>query len=218
MPVDPFARICGNLLGRIEQLKAENAQLRARSRSRLLITGGSGYLGQWLLQTFAKSEDLTVAYTFSSNPLTGPLSSQLESFRVDLSNEEEDELQQCLLAFQPHIIIHCAAMSSPGACEKDPERAMQVNSPPGFLPALAALRTSPLVIYISTDQVFDGKSPPYRETDKPNPINAYARSKRALEVSVLCLVTNVSNTPISGVIAFAGGVSAEVAGICGFAK
>ena len=33
------------------------------------------------------------------------------------------------------------------------------------------------VIYISTDYVFDGTSPPYKDTDKPNPVNVYGELK-----------------------------------------
>jgi dTDP-4-dehydrorhamnose reductase len=34
------------------------------------------------------------------------------------------------------------------------------------------------MLYISTNEVFDGdKGEPYLETDEPNPINAYGRSK-----------------------------------------
>ena len=33
------------------------------------------------------------------------------------------------------------------------------------------------MIYISTDYVFDGKNPPYDESDDPNPLNFYGKSK-----------------------------------------
>lgn len=42
----------------------------------------------------------------------------------------------------------------------------------GFLASVGAS-----VIYISTDYVFDGKNPPYKETDTPNPLNKYGKSK-----------------------------------------
>lgn len=37
------------------------------------------------------------------------------------------------------------------------------------------------LIYISTDYVFDGKSPPYAETAQTNPLNEYGRQKLAGE-------------------------------------
>lgn len=33
------------------------------------------------------------------------------------------------------------------------------------------------MIYISTDYVFDGKKPPYEESDAPNPLNTYGKTK-----------------------------------------
>ena len=41
------------------------------------------------------------------------------------------------------------------------------------------------VLYISTDYVFDGKAPPYKADDKPNPVNIYGQLKLEGEGSVL---------------------------------
>jgi dTDP-4-dehydrorhamnose reductase len=75
-------------------------------------------------------------------------------------------------------IVNCAAYTNVDRAEQEEPLAMQVNgSAVGVLSRLAAAADVP-VIHISTDFVFDGMSDrPYRETDKPNPINAYGRSK-----------------------------------------
>ena len=41
------------------------------------------------------------------------------------------------------------------------------------------------MVYISTDYVFDGKNPPYGESDDPNPLNFYGKSKLDGEKVVL---------------------------------
>ena len=40
-------------------------------------------------------------------------------------------------------------------------------------------------LYISTDYVFDGASPPYHEDAIPNPLNAYGRTKLLGEEATL---------------------------------
>lgn len=44
-----------------------------------------------------------------------------------------------------------------------------------FLITLAELGA--IMIYISTDYVFDGTKPPYSESDTPNPLNMYGKTK-----------------------------------------
>lgn len=75
-------------------------------------------------------------------------------------------------------VVNCAAYTNVDKAEQEEDLAMQVNgSAVGRLARLAAAAGIP-VIHISTDFVFDGMlNRPYLETDQPNPINAYGRSK-----------------------------------------
>lgn len=59
------------------------------------------------------------------------------------------------------------------------------------VPALLARLANTLkykLEYVSTDYVFDGTSPPYTPTSKPNPLNLYGRTKYEGEVAVLAVV------------------------------
>lgn len=74
----------------------------------------------------------------------------------------------------PELVLHAAAWTDVDGAEDDPQGAAAVNV--GGTANVAALG-APLV-YFSTDYVFDGrKREPYVESDGPNPVSAYGRSK-----------------------------------------
>ncbi|MDA9319577.1 dTDP-4-dehydrorhamnose reductase [Candidatus Thioglobus sp.] len=80
------------------------------------------------------------------------------------------------------IIINCAAYTQVDRAEQEVELASQINHLAVKKLASIASNQQARLIHISTDYVFDGESnKPYLETDTPNPINAYSRTKLAGE-------------------------------------
>jgi dTDP-4-dehydrorhamnose reductase len=74
----------------------------------------------------------------------------------------------------PDVVLHAAAWTDVDGAEADPQEAAAVNV--GGTRHVAELGV-PLVYY-STDYVFDGrKADPYVESDAPNPLSAYGRTK-----------------------------------------
>ncbi len=148
---------------------------------RILVTGTSGYVGQHLLDALARTGGHTVTAAYGS----------LETFEDDFggtcacrSCDLSDRLAvvELVRSCSPEVVVHLGAVSSPAACEKDPERARAINCPTALLDALPP--TSALV-FISTDQVYEGVSAPYVETSPTEPVNAYGRSKLEFERAVL---------------------------------
>jgi len=80
------------------------------------------------------------------------------------------------------IIVNCAAYTNVDGAESENELAHQVNAEAaGRLGALVK-EADAWLLHVSTDFVFDGRlDRPYVETDLPNPINEYGRSKLAGE-------------------------------------
>ena len=102
--------------------------------------------------------------------------------RPDIDLRTPRSLYEPALNARPDAIISCAAQASVDACEADPAGAFTVNGEaPGVLAAVADALDIPLV-HLSTDYVFGGRQDhPYVETDVPDPINVYGRSKLAGE-------------------------------------
>jgi dTDP-4-dehydrorhamnose reductase len=102
--------------------------------------------------------------------------------RSGLDVTDPADVHRVVVEHRPDVVVNCAAWTAVDACESDPERAMSVNSDAvGFLRDACDLVGAHLV-QISTDYVFDGTlDRPYVETDAPNPLSVYGRSKLAGE-------------------------------------
>jgi dTDP-4-dehydrorhamnose reductase len=130
---------------------------------RILVTGGTGQLGQ-ALQRAA-----------SSHALATPGHAQLPI-------EDAAAVEALVAAQAPDWIVHSAALTDVDACERDPQRAHAVNALGCENLARAAARHGARMVLVSTDYVFDGTRGPYTELGTTNPLNAYGRSKRDGEV------------------------------------
>jgi dTDP-4-dehydrorhamnose reductase len=86
---------------------------------------------------------------------------------------------------RPDLVVNAAAYTAVDKAESDADAAFAVNRDgAGALAAAAAARGVPIV-HLSTEYVFDGsKRGAYVETDVPNPLGVYARSKLEGEAAV----------------------------------
>jgi len=89
--------------------------------------------------------------------------------------------QQQVHEFRPQIVIHLAAERRPDVVQKDPSRAKRLNVTVPRDLATACSSVGAWLLHFSTDYVFDGIKPPYREEDRPNPLNSYGEQKREAE-------------------------------------
>lgn len=152
-------------------------------RKRILVTGGSGFLGWHLVKHLAKLHD--VSYTYATRRVQIP---RCQGFSVNFLHPSS--IEPCVREADPEIVIHAAALADTGECERAREKAMGVNVT-GTEKLIRSLPDSkPLFIYISTDLVFDGKHAPYSETAEPDPVNFYGKTKRMAEQAVQRLWKN----------------------------
>ena len=135
---------------------------------RCLVTGANGLLGSEL-----------VAYLRGEGA---------EVVTWDLPEHDVTSVENTINGIhgvRPEVVFHLAAWTDVDGCEKDPARALSVNSQGTWAVALAAAEVGCKLIYLSTDYVFDGrKKRPYRENDRPNPLSVYGRTKLMGEQAV----------------------------------
>ena len=80
------------------------------------------------------------------------------------------------------IIVNCAAYTNVDGAETETKLAHQVNAEAAGRLGAFVKEANAWLLHLSTDFVFDGRSDrPYVETDHPNPLNEYGRSKLAGE-------------------------------------
>jgi len=144
---------------------------------KLLVTGASGFLG-WNICQLAQ-HSWQVYGTVHTKTVTIPHTTVCP---VDLGDSQG--LRSLIEAIRPDGIIHTAAMSSPNRCQLEPETAYAINvTASHHLADLCAEWNIPCA-FTSTDLVFDGQHPPYRETDPVCPINHYGEQKVLAEVGM----------------------------------
>lgn len=98
---------------------------------------------------------------------------------------DPNSLRRVVQEARPQVIVNAAAYTAVDKAESEPELAWAINaSAPGLL-AEEAHRLGAAMIHYSTEYVFDGAlGRPYLETDLPNPLNEYGRSKLGGEQAV----------------------------------
>ena len=111
-----------------------------------------------------------------------PLGEIIALGREQADFSDPESLRDIVREIEPDVIVNAVAYTAVDSAEDEEDHAAIINGiAPGVL-AEEAFRIDALLIHYSTDYVFDGtKKSPYVETDKPNPVNAYGRTKLAGE-------------------------------------
>jgi dTDP-4-dehydrorhamnose reductase len=95
--------------------------------------------------------------------------------RADADIRDRDAVRKAIADSAPDAVVLAAGLASADVCEDRPGDAYAVNVD-GARTVAEASRGRPFV-HVSTDHVFDGKTGPYSEEDRPNPLSVYGRTK-----------------------------------------
>jgi dTDP-4-dehydrorhamnose reductase len=137
---------------------------------KLLVTGASGFLG-WHV-CIAAADTWRVYGTVWKHPFSAPFG---KTVGIDLTNA--DDTQRVLSTIRPDAVIHAAALANPEVCQQHAKEAHAINVTAAANIARYCHEQSVQLVFTSTDIVFDGLNPPYREDDPVCPVNAYGHQK-----------------------------------------
>jgi dTDP-4-dehydrorhamnose reductase len=131
---------------------------------KILVTGAAGMLGEDVVRVAKDMRHQVVALG-----------------REDLDVTDPARVERLITRERPGAVINCAAWTNVDGAEEFERDASLVNGQGAGFVADAAAKVGAKVIYPSTDYVFNGEGGPYGESDDPDPINAYGRTKLAGE-------------------------------------
>lgn len=139
---------------------------------KLLITGASGFLGRRILEYYKETYEICA-------PAHKEMDITDEQFVMAIIEKEH-----------PDYVVHCAAISDTGKCEKEPERSWRINVDGSRNIAKAAKKAGAKCLICSSDQVYFGSeiSKPHNEDESVMPANVYGREK--LQAEQECLEVN----------------------------
>jgi len=134
---------------------------------KILLTGKNGQVGSELLHLLPR-----VGEVFA-----------FDRHQLDLAKSEE--IRQVIRGIRPNLIVNAAAYTAVDQAEKEEALARAINADAPGLMAQEAKKIGASIVHYSTDYVFDGlKKSPYEETDPPNPVSVYGKTKLAGEIAI----------------------------------
>ena len=130
-----------------------------RILGRILVTGGSGQVGEALTRTLV------------------PLGEVYAPGRSELDLSDAESIRKVMREFRPRWVVNAGAHTAVDKAESEPELAFAINATAPEVLAEEAKKIGSVVLHFSTDYVFDGsKATPYVETDSTNPLGVYGSS------------------------------------------
>ena len=131
----------------------------------ILITGATGFVGVALMERLAQAGRVVgVGHT---RPGPNVVQSDIR---------DPAQFRALMNTHRPDVVVHAAAYPDPDFCEQNRDEARRLNVAT-VATLVESLPAAARLVHISTDYVFQGNRPPYRENDLRNPVCVYGQTK-----------------------------------------
>lgn len=144
---------------------------------KILITGSNGLLGQKIVQYCINKKIDFLATSLGKNRHSICEANNYHS--LDITSKSE--VDNVLTSYNPTHIINTAAFTNVDKCEDEPENCKKINVIGVENLLNYSIKNNCHLQQISTDFIFDGVKGNYSETDEPNPLSEYGKSKLEAE-------------------------------------
>lgn len=132
---------------------------------RVLLTGGNGFIGTRFNEAHRHNFDI---HSFGSG---------------ELNILDRKKIEEIFKILKPDYVIHAAAIALTDFCNNNPDKCYEINVTGAVNIAEACKKTGSKMIFLSTEQVFNGNPEPgpYSEGDTPVPDTIYGKNKLEAE-------------------------------------
>lgn len=148
------------------------------SEKRVLVIGSNGLLGQKVTELLVRGSAYRITLASRAEKPVRQLMTT-EYTPIDITSKRD--VKRVVHSCEPDAIVNAAAMTNVDECEKERDLAWRINVMGVENLIDAAKKNNAKIVHVSTDYVFDGKSGPYDENGRPEPLSHYGKSKLASE-------------------------------------
>jgi dTDP-4-dehydrorhamnose reductase len=146
---------------------------------KVLLTGGTGLLGKYLIQRQLPQCEIAVIYVgdyFVEDH------DNVKYFKIDI--RDNGPLLELFDGFKPDVVIHTAGVGSPDFAERNRKFTWDVNVAGTKNLIGNSEKTNSAFIYISSNGIYDGNNAPYSEDSSAKPVNYYGEIKLEAEAII----------------------------------
>jgi len=162
---------------------------------RILVTGATGLLGSNVVKVAAEKYGAETIGTIHKTKPLKPLPCALES--MDITDNQQ--VIKSIEKYKPNVVIHCAALVDPIILEKNYSIGWKIFVEGTKNLANVCKKNNAKMIFVSSDWIFDGLNPPYRENSIPHPLNYYGFLKVIGETVVQSICKDYAIARVSAV-------------------